>query len=89
MRLCPCAVVYPDRERSIVGRRGCAECGGDGVLPTRVTEAQRATLAAGGWREVGGEWRHPMHGTARVEAALALAEGDERAAKRAAEKVTT
>lgn len=83
MRLCPCAVVYPDRERSVVGRRGCAECGGDGVLPTRVTEAQRATLAAGGWREVGGEWRHDHHGTARVEAALELAASDARNLRRA------
>ncbi len=82
MRLCPCAVAYPDRERSIVGRRGCAECGGDGVLPTRVTEAQRATLAAGGWREVGGEWRHDHHGTARVEAALELAASDARNLRR-------
>lgn len=83
MRLCPCAVVYPDRERSIVGRRGCAECGGDGVLPTRVTEAQRATLAAGGWREVRGEWRHGVYGTARVEAALELAASDARNLRRA------
>lgn len=82
MRLCPCAVVYPDRERSVVGRRGCAECGGDGVLPTRVTEAQRATLAAGGWREVGGEWRHGVYGTARVEAALELAASDARNLRR-------
>ena len=83
MRLCPCAVVYPDRERSIVGRRGCAECGGCGVLPTKVTEAQRATLAAGGWREVGGEWRHGVYGTARVEAALELAASDARNLRRA------
>ena len=82
MRLCPCAVVYPDRERSVVGQRGCAECGGDGVLPTRVTEAQHATLAAGGWREVGGEWRHGVYGTARVEAALELAASDARNLRR-------
>ncbi len=83
MRLCPCAVVYPDRERSVVGRRGCAECGGDGVLPTRVAEAQRATLTAGGWREVCGEWRHGVYGTARVEAALELAASDARNLRRA------
>lgn len=83
MRLCPCAVVYPDRERSVVGRRGCAECGGDGVLPTRVTAAQRATLAAGKWSEVGGEWRHGVYGTARVEAALELAASDARNFRRA------
>ena len=82
MRLCLCAVVYPDRERSVVGQRGCVECGGDGVLPTRVTEAQRATLAAGGWREVGGEWRHGVYGTARVEAALELAASDARNLRR-------
>ena len=82
MRLCPCAVVYPDRERSVIGRRGCAECGGDGVLPTKVTEAQRADLAAGGWREVGGGWRHDIHGTARVEAALELAASDARNLRR-------
>ena len=47
-----------------------------------VTEAQRATLAAGGWREVGGEWRHDVYGTARVEAALELAASDAERRKR-------
>ncbi len=83
MRLCPCAVVYPDRERSIVGRRGCAECDGRGVLATEVDEAQRAALAAGGWREDGARWRHRLYGTARVEAALELAASDARNLRRA------
>jgi len=96
VRLCHCAAVYPDKERSIVGRQGCGACDGSGVVPTVVTAAQRATLAAGGWRETGGRWRetggrwrHSLHGTARVEAALALAEGDERAARKAAERTAT
>jgi hypothetical protein len=83
VRLCSCATVYPDRERSIIGRRGCAECGGDGVLPTAVTDEQRASLAAGGWREDSGRWRHRLYGTARVEAALELAASDARNLRRA------
>ena len=92
MKLCYCAAVYPDRERSIVARRGCGACGGRGVVPTAITAAQRATLAAGGWREDGARWRHERYSEARVETALALAEGDEKAAKRAAvtnERTTT
>ena len=90
MRLCHCAAVYPDRERSIVGRKRCGACRGRGTVATVVTDAQRATLAKGKWREVrDGVWSHERYPEARVEAALALAEGDERAAKRAAEKVTT
>ena len=84
MRLCPCAVVYPDRERSVVGRRGCAECGGCGMLPTKVTEAQWATLRAAGWSLTDGDTlRHDYHGTARVEAALELAASDARNLRRA------
>ena len=89
MKLCGCAVVYPDKERSIVGRERCGACRGRGTVATPITAAQRATLAAGRWREDGGGWQHPEHGRARVEAALALAEGDERAAKRAAERMAT
>ncbi len=90
MRLCSCATVYPDRERSIVGRRGCPECGGRGTAATSVTRDQWADLVAAGWSVDGnGVLRHAKYGRARVETALALAEGDERAAKRAAEKVTT
>lgn len=83
MRLCHCAVAYPDRERSVIGQRGCVECGGDGVRPTRVTEAQRATLAGGGWREVReGVWSHALYWEASVEAALELAASDARNLRR-------
>ena len=90
MRLCPCAVVYPDRERSIVGRPGCGACGGKGVVASSLTDAQRDALAAAKWREVRpGTWTHALYWEASVEAALDLAAHDEKAAKRAAERTTT
>jgi len=83
-------VAYPDRERSVVGRPGCADCGGRGTAATPVTREQWADLVAAGWSvDRNGVLRHAVYGRARVEAALALMESDKRAAKRAAEKVTT
>ena len=77
MRLCPDAFATGTALHCRQGAR-CPRCGGRAVERTQVTAAQRATLAAGGWREVGGEWRHSVYGTARVEAALELAASDAR-----------
>lgn len=90
MRLCSCAAVYPDRERAVVGHKGCAVCRGRGVVTTEVTAELRAELAAAGWSvDRNGELRHARYGRARVEAALALMESDRKAAKRAAERMAT
>lgn len=89
MRLCHCAAVYPDSERSVRGRPGCADCGGDGEVATPVTREQWADLVAAGWKAEGDELWHAVYGRARVEAALALMESDRKAAKRAAERTAT
>ena len=81
MRLCPDAFATGTALHCRQGAR-CPRCRGTAVERTQVTEAQRATLAAGGWREVGGEWRHGVYGTARVEAALELAASDARNLRR-------
>ena len=82
MRLCPDAFATGKELHCRQGAR-CPRCHGRAVEPTPVTEAHRRQLAAGGWREVGGEWRHDYHGTARVEAALELAASDARNLRRA------
>ena len=82
VRLCPDAFATGKELHCRQGAR-CPRCRGTAVERTQVAEEQRATLAAGGWREVGGEWRHDYHGTARVEAALELAASDARNLRRA------
>lgn len=81
MRLCPDAFATGT---ALHCRQGacCPRCRGTAVERTQVTAAQRDALAAGGWREVGGEWRHGVYGTARVEAALELAASDARNLRR-------
>ena len=78
MRLCPDAFATGTALHCRQGAR-CPRCRGTAVERTQVTEAQRATLAAGGWREVReGVWSHALYWEASVEAALELAASDAR-----------
>ena len=89
MTPCPSAVAIGCGLRCKHGA-ACAVCHGRGVVATSVTREQWADLIAAGWSvDDRGELRHAEYGRARVEAALALMESDKRAAKRAAERMTT